>query len=336
MSGTEPILRVAELETSFATAGGELRAVDGVSFDVLPGEAFGLVGESGCGKSATCRSIIRLLPDHATTAGVVEFGGENLLTLSAAAMRRVRGGQISMVFQDPMTALNPVTKIGDQVAEAVQAHQRVGRKAARARALELLRLVGMPSPEQRLDDYPHRFSGGMRQRVVIAIALAGEPQVLLADEPTTALDVTIQDQILALIVRLQAELGMSVVLVSHDLGVVAQVCRRVAVMYAGQIVEQGPVDEVLGAPRHPYTIGLLASLPGLGQRERLLRPIGGAPPTLLHPPSGCRFHPRCQFAQERCASWEVERLSVGPDHDAACWRQDVVAAAAPSLAEVSA
>jgi peptide/nickel transport system ATP-binding protein/oligopeptide transport system ATP-binding protein len=324
MTTPPPILSVRGLATSFATSGGIVRAVDGVSFDVGPGEAFGLVGESGCGKSATCRSIIGLLPDHATTSGTVEFDGQNLLAATPETMRRVRGAQIAMVFQDPMTALNPVVRIGDQVAEAVRAHQRVGRRAARARALELLRLVGIPAPERRLDDYPHRFSGGMRQRVVIAIALAGEPRILLADEPTTALDVTIQDQILTLIVRLQAELGMSVVLVSHDLGVVARVCQRVAVMYAGQIAEQGPVETVLGAPRHPYTIGLLASLPGIAQRHRYLRPIPGAPPSLLDPPSGCRFHPRCPFATDRCATWAVERLPVGPDHDAACWRQEAI------------
>ena len=321
---TEPILRVRDLRTSFATSAGIVRAVDGVSFDVRPGEAFGLVGESGCGKSATCRSIIRLLPAHATTEGEVRFGGRNLLTLDPDAMRHVRGGEISMIFQDPMSALNPVLKVGDQVAGAVQAHLGVGRRAAWARALELLRLVGIPAPERRLREYPHQFSGGMRQRVLIAIALAGEPKVLLADEPTTALDVTIQDQILKLIVRLQRGLGMSVILVSHDLGVVAQVCQRVAVMYAGQIAEQGDVATVLRAPRHPYTMGLLNSLPALGRRQRYLRPIAGAPPSLLDPPPGCRFHPRCAFAVERCRSWTPELLDVGPGHGAACWRQDAI------------
>jgi len=320
----EPILQVRSLRTSFATSAGIVGAVDGVSFDVRRGEAFGLVGESGCGKSATCRSIIRLLPDHARTEGEVLYGGRNLLAADPAAMRRVRGGEISMIFQDPMSALNPVLRVGDQVAEAVQAHRGGSGRAAMARALELFRLVGIPAPERRLREYPHQFSGGMRQRVLIAIALAGEPEVLLADEPTTALDVTIQDQILKLIVRLQRELGMSVILVSHDLGVIAQVCQRVAVMYAGQIIEQGDVGTVLRAPRHPYTMGLLASLPGLGARERYLHPIGGAPPSLLDPPPGCRFHPRCAFAVERCREWSPELLAVGPSHGAACWRQDAI------------
>ncbi|MDQ3226145.1 MAG: ABC transporter ATP-binding protein [Chloroflexota bacterium] len=321
-----PILQIRDLRTSFVTSAGIVRAVDGVSFDVRPGEIFGLVGESGCGKSATCRSIIRLLPSHATTEGEVLLNGEDLLTAGAEAMRQVRGGEISMIFQDPMSALNPVLRVGEQVAEAVQAHRGVGRRAAWARALELLRLVGIPAPERRLREYPYQFSGGMRQRVLIAIALAGEPNVLLADEPTTALDVTIQDQILKLIVRLQRELGMSVILVSHDLAVIAHVCQRVAVMYAGQIVEQGEVRTVLRAPRHPYTMGLLASLPGIGARERYLQPIAGAPPSLLDPPSGCRFHPRCTYAVEQCRSWTPELLPVGPGHGAACWRQDAIRA----------
>jgi peptide/nickel transport system ATP-binding protein len=325
---TKPILQVRDLRTSFATSAGIVQAVDGVSFDIHPGETFGLVGESGCGKSVTCRSIIRLLPSHAMTEGKVLFGGGDLLMAGAEQMRHVRGGEISMIFQDPMSALNPVLKIGDQVAEAVQAHLGVGRRAAAARALELLRLVGIPAPERRLREYPYQFSGGMRQRVLIAIALAGEPKVLLADEPTTALDVTIQDQILKLIIRLQRELGMSVILVSHDLGVIAQVCRRVAVMYAGQIVEQGEVETVLREPRHPYTMGLLASLPGIGAPQRYLHPIAGAPPSLLDPPSGCRFHPRCPYAVERCRSWSPELLTVGPQHTAACWRQDAIRAEA--------
>ena len=306
---TEPILQVRNLRTSFATRAGIVHAVDGVSFDVRPGEAFGVVGESGCGKSVTCRSIIRLLPSHALTEGEILFGGDNLLNFGAEQMRQVRGGEISMIFQDPMSALNPVLTVGEQIAEAAQAHLGVGRRAAAARTLELLRLVGIPVPERRLREYPYQFSGGMRQRVLIAIALAGEPKVLLADEPTTALDVTIQDQILKLIIRLQRELGMSVILVSHDLGVIAQVCQRVAVMYAGQIVEQGEVGAVLRAPRHPYTMGLLASLPGIGAPQRYLRPISGVPPSLLDPPSGCRFHPRCSYAVERCQSWIPELLN---------------------------
>jgi oligopeptide/dipeptide ABC transporter ATP-binding protein len=331
---SKPILQVRDLRTSFATSAGMVQAVDGVTFDVLPGEAFGVVGESGCGKSVTCRSIIRLLPAHSSTEGEVLFGSDDLLKAGAEQMRKVRGGEISMIFQDPMSALNPVLKIGEQVAEAVQAHLGVGRRAAMARTLELLRLVGIPAPERRMREYPYQFSGGMRQRVLIAIALAGEPKVLLADEPTTALDVTIQDQILKLIVRLQRELGMSVILVSHDLGVIAQVCQRVAVMYAGQIVEQGEVGTVLREPRHPYTMGLLASLPGIGAPQRYLRPISGAPPSLLDPPSGCRFHPRCPYAVEQCASWTPELLPVGPRHTAACWRQDAIRAEAEATATV--
>ena len=331
---SKPILQVRDLRTSFATSAGIVQAVDGVTFDVLPGEAFGVVGESGCGKSVTCRSIIRLLPAHSITEGEIFFGGDDLLKAGAEQMRKVRGGEISMIFQDPMSALNPVLKIGEQVAEAVQAHLGVGRRAAMARALELLRLVGIPAPERRMREYPYQFSGGMRQRVLIAIALAGEPKVLLADEPTTALDVTIQDQILKLIVRLQRELGMSVILVSHDLGVIAQVCQRVAVMYAGKIVEQGEVRTVLQEPRHPYTMGLLASLPGIGAPQRYLRPISGAPPSLLDPPSGCRFHPRCPYAVEQCSSWTPELLAVGPRHTAACWRQDAIRAEAESTGTV--
>jgi oligopeptide/dipeptide ABC transporter ATP-binding protein len=327
-AAAEPILQVRDLHTSFMTGAGVVRAVDGVSFDVHPGEMFGLVGESGCGKSVTCRSIIRLLPSHATMSGEVRLGGTDLLTAGDEVIRQVRGGEISMIFQDPMSALNPVLQVGEQVAEAVQAHRGVGRRAARARALELLRLVGIPAPERRLREYPHQFSGGMRQRVLIAIALAGEPRLLLADEPTTALDVTIQDQILKLIVRLQRELGMSVILVSHDLGVIARVCQRVAVMYAGQIIEQGEVGTVLHQPRHPYTMGLLASMPGIGAGQRYLKPIPGAPPSLLDPPQGCRFHPRCTYAVDRCRSWTPELLTVGPRHDAACWRQDAIRAEA--------
>ena len=322
----DPILSVRDLRTMFATSGGTVRAVDGVSFDVMPGEAFGLVGESGCGKSATCRSIIRLLPEHAVATGEVRFQGGDLLSLPDESMRRVRGGDISMIFQDPMSALNPVMKVGDQIAEAVTAHTGVGGKAARARALDLLRLVGIPAAERRLNEYPHQFSGGMRQRVLIAIALAGDPKVLLADEPTTALDVTIQDQILKLILRLQRELGMSVILVSHDLGVVAQVCQRVAVMYAGQIIEEGDVRQILREPRHPYTIGLLGSLPSLQERQRYLQPIGGAPPSLLDPQAGCRFAPRCRFVEDACRAWTPTQLPVGEGHLAACRRHEAVQA----------
>ncbi|MGI8484069.1 MAG: ABC transporter ATP-binding protein [Thermomicrobiales bacterium] len=317
-----PVLSVRDLRTTFATSQGTVVAVDSVSFDITPGEALGLVGESGCGKSATCRSIIRLLPRHAEARGEVILGGRNLLHSGQNEMRHVRGGDISMIFQDPMSALNPVMKIGDQVTEAVTAHMGMSGRLARARAQELFELVGIPEARRRLDEYPHQFSGGMRQRVLIAIALAGEPKLLLADEPTTALDVTIQDQILKLITRLQRELGMSVILVSHDLAVIAQVCRTVAVMYAGQIIEQGDVRQILREPRHPYTMGLLASLPGMAKRQRYLQPITGAPPSLIDPPSGCRFHPRCQYALPTCQTWTPTPLPVGERHVAMCWRHD--------------
>jgi len=313
------LLRVENLTTHFVTPRGVVRAVDDVSFDIAAGETFGLVGESGCGKSVTCRSILRLVPSPpARLGGHVMFEGRDLLALRLRDLRTVRGVRIAMVFQDPMTALNPVMRVGDQIAEVLYEHQTIGRRQARARVLELMNLVGIPAPRERIDDYPHQFSGGMRQRVVIAAALACDPRILLADEPTTALDVTIQDQILKLLLRLQRTMGMSVVLVTHDLSIVAQTCHRVAVMYAGKIVEQADTASLLAAPRHPYTSGLLDSLPNVRARTRYLHPIAGAPPDLVEPPSGCRFHPRCPLAVDACKREEPPLIQVEPGHLSAC------------------
>ena len=321
----EPLLRVQDLRTYFATAAGVVRAVDGVSFDLYPGETFGIVGESGSGKSVTCRSVIGLLPSPpAYTTGTVLYQGRNLVGLSTQQMQAVRGAHIAMIFQDPMTSLNPVMRVGDQIAEALEAHTNLGRAARRKAALDLMRRVGIPLAERRMNDYPHQFSGGMRQRVLIAIALACTPRILLADEPTTALDVTIQDQILSLLLQLQRDVGMTVVLVSHDLGVIAQTCTRVAVMYAGQIVELADTQTLLTRPRHPYTVGLLRSLPGRDTASRYLTPIPGAPPGLIDPPPGCRFYERCALRTDECRSWSTELLPIGPGQTARCRRHDHV------------
>ena len=323
LAAAPDVLKVENLHTFIAVDGGVVRAVDGVSFSLRQGEIFGLVGESGCGKSVTCRTLAGLMPSPpARSMGSVYyagFGERNLLTLSQGELQRLRGSHLSMVFQDAMNGLNPVVRVGDQIAEAVGAHAAVGAAARHERALQLLRMVGIPLPERRMRDYPHQFSGGMRQRVLIAIAIASRPRILLADEPTTALDVTIQDQILRLLIDLQAETGMSIVLVSHDLGVIAETCDRVAVMYAGQIVEVADTTTLLGRPRHPYTIGLLGSLPGVEQ-TRFLQPIAGAPPNLIDPPAGCRFAPRCPLVTDRCRSWRTELLPAGSGHAVRCWR----------------
>jgi len=320
----DPMLRVQNLHTYFATDRGILRAVDGVSFDLYSGETFGIVGESGSGKSVTCRSLIGLLPrPPAYTTGTVRYDGRNLVDLPERDMRKIRGAHISMIFQDPMTALNPVMRVGDQIAESLEAHAAVPARQRQAVALELMRHVGIPLAERRMRDYPHQFSGGMRQRVVIAIALACRPKVLLADEPTTALDVTIQDQILSLLLALQRDFGTSVILVSHDLGVIAETCDRVAVMYGGQIVEIGDTATLLTRPRHPYTVGLLRSLPGATE-TRYLTPIAGAPPSLIDPAPGCRFYDRCPLHMDECRTWDTTLLPVGPGHSVRCWRHDYV------------
>ncbi len=297
-----PILSLRGLVTELRTQEGRFNAVDGVSFDLHAGEVLGIVGESGCGKSMTALSILGLVPSPPgrIVAGEVWFEGRDLVRLPERELRRVRGAAISMIFQEPMTSLNPVFTVGEQILETLRHHERIGRRAARARAVELLARVGIPSPAERLDAYPHELSGGMRQRVMIAIALACNPKVLLADEPTTALDVTIQAQILDLLERLQAELGMAVVIITHDLGIVAEFAHRVLVMYAGRVVEEGPVDAIFDQPAHPYTRGLLASLPDLeGESGRLLA-IPGAVPQLHELEAGCRFAPRCTLVEPAC------------------------------------
>ena len=295
-----PALQVQDLTTTFGAGQGRVTAVDGVSFAVAPGEVLGLVGESGSGKSVTLRSLMRLVHAPGEVSGRVLWQGEDLLTMPARALRRVRGGEIAMIFQEPMTALNPVLTVRLQIEENLKAHTGLDRKARAARALELLDLVGIPAAARRLDDYPHQFSGGMRQRVMIAIALASNPKLLLADEPTTALDVTIQDQILKLLLRLRESFGMSVLFVTHDLGVVAGTCDRVAVMYAGRLIETGTVRDVFARPHHPYTRGLIGSVPRIGGERTALTAIEGTPPSLSAIPVGCAFNPRCDHATDRC------------------------------------
>ncbi len=314
-----PLLDVRDLRVELPLSRGTVRAVEGVSLTVGPGEAFGLVGESGCGKSMTLRAIMGLLPRPGEIVnGQVLFEGEDLVTASPGRLRQIRGGSIAMIFQEPMTALNPVMRVGDQIAEGPQVHLGLSRTAARERALDLMRRVGIPDPVRRASAYPHELSGGLRQRIMIAIALACDPKVILCDEPTTALDVTIQDQILKLLLNLRHEFGVSVVFVTHDLAVVAETCERVAVMYAGQIVETGMVDEVFRAPRHPYTLGLLRSVPDFDSVQDSLSAIQGSPPDLVLPPPGCRFHPRCPFAQEDCISGEFPLRPLSAGRATAC------------------
>jgi peptide/nickel transport system ATP-binding protein len=320
-----PLLRVQDLKTHFHTRDGVVRAVDGVSFDVMPGETLAIVGESGCGKSVTAMSILRLLPmpPARIAGGRIEFDGRNLLELSEPDMRKVRGNAISMIFQEPMTSLNPVLTIGRQISEALVLHRGMTEKAALVRAAEMLRKVHIPEAERRLTQYPHELSGGMRQRVMIAMALACGPRLLIADEPTTALDVTIQAQILELMHELRAETGASVILITHDLGVVAEIAHRVVVMYAGRKVEEAPIGELFASPRHPYTRGLLGSMPHLGdsvnETGKRLVEIPGMVPSLREPAPGCLFAPRCPNATERC-SREAPPLELhAPGHQAACW-----------------
>jgi peptide/nickel transport system ATP-binding protein/oligopeptide transport system ATP-binding protein len=323
---SEVLLEVRDLCTHFFTDQGVVRAVDGVSFEVRAGETLAIVGESGSGKSVTSLSILRLIPSPPgrIVSGSIRFRGRDLLALSAEEMRRIRGREISMIFQEPMTSLNPVYTCGDQVMEALIVHEKLDRRAARRRAIELLDTVGIPSPEQRVDEYPHQMSGGMRQRVMIAMALACRPAILIADEPTTALDVTIQAQILELLERLQAEFGMAVVLITHDLGVVAETADRVVVMYAGQVVESCEVTGIFRHTRHPYTAGLLRSLPRLGEREAL-RVIPGTVPDPAAFPPGCRFEPRCPVAEERCRRMP-DLTEIEPAHASRCWRAPEIAA----------
>ncbi len=319
-----PILDVKQLKTHFRTDDGLVKAVDGVSFTVAPGEAVGIVGESGSGKSVTNMSLLRLIPTPPgiIAGGEVLFHGQDLLRVADDEIRRVRGKRIAMIFQDPMTSLNPFLKIGRQMTEVTETHEGLAPAAARARAIEFLERVGIPSPEGRIDQYPHQFSGGMRQRVMIAMALSTHPEILIADEPTTALDVTIQAQILDLIAGMRRDLGMALVLITHDLGVVAGICERVLVMYAGRIVEEAPVRELFARPRHPYTQGLLRSVPRLdgekAARSTRLPTIPGQPPDLLRLPGGCAFAPRCPHRQDRCLAEEPALRTVGEGRRTAC------------------
>ena len=322
-----PLLQLEDLKTYFFTDDGVVRAVDGVTYAIGERETLAVVGESGSGKSVTTLSILRLIPEPPgkIVSGRILFKGRDLAGLSTAEMRRIRGKEISMIFQEPMTSLNPVYSCGEQIIEALVLHEKIDRGQARVRAIEMLQLVGIPLPEQRVDEYPHQMSGGMRQRVMIAMALACRPAILIADEPTTALDVTIQAQILELLKRLQSELGMAVLLITHDLGVVAETADRVAVMYAGQVVEYCDVAGIFRRPLHPYTAGLLASLPKLGARRTTLRVIPGNVPNPAHFPKGCRFHPRCPVAQDRCLE-DPPVLTFDGSHLSRCWRADEIAA----------
>src|SRR5579859_8161888 len=316
-----PVLQVENLRTHFHTRAGVVRAVDGVDLDVSEGRTLGVVGESGCGKSVTALSIMRLIdsPGRIEPGSRVLFRGRDLASLDEEELRQVRGNEISMIFQEPMTSLNPVLKIGDQVVEAVTLHRSVSMGAARERAMEMLSLVGIASPERRFSDYPHQLSGGMRQRVMIAMALACEPKLLIADEPTTALDVTVQAQILELIQELRGRLGMAVMLITHDLGVVAEMCDDVAVMYAGRVVERGPASAVFRSPQHPYTEALLHSIPLLGMTQAApLKVIRGMVPNPLTWPVGCRFASRCEYAFDRCLREDPPLMDAGAQR-AACW-----------------
>jgi oligopeptide/dipeptide ABC transporter ATP-binding protein len=322
----ERLLVIRDLVTVFRDGNRRVVAVDGVSFDVHRGEVFGLVGESGCGKSVTCRSITRLFGGAAARieGGSIVFEGTDLVKLTDYRMMQIRGAGIAMVFQDPMSSLNPTMRIGNQIDEAVQRHHGFSRKDVRAETIQLLERVGVASAARRADAWPHEFSGGMRQRVMIAMALAGRPRLLIADEPTTALDVTIQDQILKLLLGLRHEFGMSILLVTHDLGVVAQTCDRVAVMYAGRIAECATTAELFTRPRHPYTEALLAALPARQRRGQSLRAIGGMPPDLAMPPPGCRFHPRCAYVEEACVVAEPPLVDIGNRHLTACRRHEIL------------
>jgi oligopeptide transport system ATP-binding protein len=318
----DSILEVKDLRISFSTHAGEVEAVRGVTFDLRNGETLAIVGESGSGKSVTAKSLMRLLPEANTRikGGEAIFEGQDLLTLSEKRMQGIRGPKIAMVFQDPMTSLDPTMKVGRQITESLTKHLGMSGSRARERAVELLKMVGIPNAEARVRQYPHQFSGGMRQRVVIAIALACDPQILIADEPSTALDVTIQAQILELLRDLQERIGTSIILITHDLGVVAQTARRVAVMYGGKIVETGTVREIFYNPQMPYTWGLLASIPlPTADRSQDLIPIPGSPPDMLEPPKGCPFTPRCPYAMQICAEEMPDYTTFSAEHKAACW-----------------
>ena len=319
----DPILSIRDLVVEFRTDDGVVQAVDGVSYDVYPGETLGIVGESGSGKSVSQLAVLGLIPQPPgrIVRGEALFDGKDTLKMSKKQLRHIRGGAVAMVFQDPMTSLNPVFKIGHQLAEAIQAHNDVSDKVARSRSIDLLRLVGVPNPERRYDQYPHEFSGGMRQRAMIAMAIANQPKLLIADEPTTALDVTIQAQILEVLKKAQDETHAATILITHDLGLIAEMADRVVVMYAGKVVELTDVHTIFEAPRHPYTVGLMESLPRMTVDEEWLRPIPGQPPSLINRPPGCPFHPRCFLSQGRvqCREEEPPLRSLGADlHLSAC------------------
>ena len=316
-----PLLEVRDLRVSFPTPAGEVRAVNGISYQIHRGEVLGIVGESGSGKSVEAYSILGLLqPPGRVVGGSITFQGEDVLSFSRKELAAFRGGRAAMIFQNPMTCLDPVYPVGEQLIEALRAHRRVSRREAARRSAEMLERVGIHHPEKRMGQYPHQFSGGMRQRVMIAMGLICHPELLIADEPTTALDVTIQAQILALLRELQAETGMGILFITHDLGVVAELCHRVCVMYAGRLVEQAPVDDLFYAPGHPYTQGLLASMPRMDAPEhQKLLPIQGTPVDLLDPPPGCPFAPRCPHAMAVCHRQMPPEVELGPGHRSACW-----------------
>ncbi len=329
----DPLLSVQNLSTSFFTSEGVVRAVNDVSYDLMPGQTLGLVGESGSGKSVSALSLLRLIPNPPgkIVNGEVWFDGEELMSVDDSRMREIRGNDIAMVFQEPMTSLNPVLTIGRQLTEAIELHMGLGRSQANERAIELLNMVGIPAAEQRLFDFPHQFSGGMRQRVMIAMALSCDPKLLLADEPTTALDVTIQAQVLEVMARLSRELGTAVIVITHNLGVVARYADRVNVMYGGRIVESGDATEIYARPKHAYTLGLLESVPRLDARTGRLIPIEGTPPDLTNLPDGCSFAPRCRFVTDECTTERPELVEFAPGHLVACWNSEAVAAEADAI-----
>ena len=321
-TSVQPLLSIRDLVTEFKTPDGIVHAVDGVSYDVFPGETLGVVGESGSGKSVTVMSILGLIPQPPgrIANGQILLEGTDLLQLSESDMRKVRGQDVAMIFQDPMTSLNPVLTVGDQLAEAILVHDHVGEDVARKRVVELLELVGVPNADQRYDQYPHEYSGGMRQRAMIAMAMANQPKILIADEPTTALDVTIQAQVLEVLHRAKEETNAGVILITHDLGVIAEMADRVVVMYGGRVVESGTVDEIFHSPKHPYTLGLLSSLPRPDVDMERLVPIPGQPPSLINLPSGCAFHPRCHLGEGRqtCRTKVPPLFELGPMRSSAC------------------
>jgi len=321
MDPAQPVVDIQHLRTYFYVRGQIARAVDDVCLTIPSGQTLGLVGESGCGKSVTAHSIIRLIPDPPgkIVGGRIDFQGTNLLELSEPQMRKIRGNRISMIFQEPMTSLNPVYSVGNQVGESIRIHQKSSGKEVRDRVLDMFRLVGIPAPEKRMDDYPHQMSGGMRQRVMIAMALACNPRLMIADEPTTALDVTIQAQILDLMNKLKSEIGASILFITHDLGVIAEMAQNVAVMYAGKVVEYADVNTLFANPKHPYTVGLLQSIPVLGRNAgKRLNTIKGTVPSLLNLPSGCMFNDRCPDVFSDCRQIEPEMVAAGPHHAARC------------------